>query len=86
MAGHAEEITGLGRSGFFSLSLIARDTTSAPRATSNASSNPICFSPFSTWLMLFRFWNWPYRLGAGRAILYLKPLMEDSGSVTATFA
>jgi len=86
MAGHAAEISGLGRSGWRSFSLMARVTTSAPRATSNTSSKPMCFRPVSTWAMLRRFLNWPYSEGAGRAILYLNRLMEDSGSVTAILA
>ena len=86
IAGQAEEITGRGSFGSFSRSRIALLTTSAPRATSNTSSKPIRFSPPSTCEMLFRLLNWPYRLGAGSAILYLNCEMELSGSVTATFA
>lgn len=40
---------------------------SAPRDTSNTSSNPMAFSPVSTMSMSSRWLNCPYRVGAGRA-------------------
>ena len=86
IAGHADEISGLGQSRTDNWRFIACDTISAARATSNTSSKPIWSSPASTRSMLGRFLNCPYSVGAGSAILYGKLFIADKGSVSATFA
>ena len=84
--GQAEEISGRGRLGSRSFSLMARATTSAPRATSNTSSKPRRLSAVSTTPTSVSPRNWPYSEGAGRAMVYLYFFSSSRLSVIATLA
>lgn len=70
-AGQAEEIKGRILL-VFSISRTVAETISAARATSNTSLNPRPSNALSTLSTLERLRNWPYKVGAGRAMRCLK--------------
>ena len=68
-AGHAELMMGRSRCPCCINLRVASETSSALRATSYTSSNPIFLSPVRTMSMSSRLLNCPNKAGAGRAIL-----------------
>ena len=69
-AGQAELITGRGSCPSLSILRVASLTSSAARDTSNTSSNPMSTSARRMISTSSRLLNCPYRLGAGRAMVY----------------